>query len=292
MIQEAMSKHPDSLPFHNSRYLLAFLERDSATMEREANLVIGNRTFGNGMLYAESETAAYSGQMGRARELVGRAVENLQRDGNSEAAGGFTAEAAVREALVGNREQAKRQVEGAFRLTDNPFTQVTGALVLALSGETEKATKIVSTLAERFPANTSMQLQYLPMVRAALAMGTGNGTKAVEAFAKVGNVEQGSPQYMNYLRMYPVYMHGMACLSARQGAQAAIEFQKIIDRPGLVLNEPVGAWARLGLARALAQSGETEKARTAYQDFLGIWKDADPDVPMLKQAKAEYAKLQ
>ncbi len=291
LLQEAMAKHPDTLAYHNLLYALAFLERDSAAMEREANLLINNRAFENGILYMESETAAYGGQMGRARELAGRTIENLKRDGNKDGAGGYTAEAALREALVGNREQAKRQVDSALQLTDNAFTQATGAIVLALSGETEKATKIAGSLAERFPANTSMQQQYLPMVRAAIALGAGNGTKAVEAFAKVGKVEEGFPQYMSFLKMYPVYMHGLSCLAARQGAQAAVEFQEIIDHPGMVQNEPVGAWARLGLARALAETGETEKAKTAYQDFLAIWKDADPDVPMLNQAKTEYAKL-
>lgn len=187
-----------------------------------------------------------------ARELARRVVENQEHARQKEPACGFLAEAALREALVGNLALAKRQVEDALKLTENPYTQATAAIVLRLTGDTQKAARIADALAQRLSENTGMQFQYLPMVRAAIAMRGGNGAKAVDAFGRSATYELGGPQYMSYIRLYPVYVHGMACLSARQGVPAAAQFQKIIDRRGVVQNEPIGALAHLGLgARTL-----------------------------------------
>lgn len=290
-LQLAKSRHPDAVGFHNSLYIMAFLEGDKPAMQREADQVLSNPRYQNYMLYLESETAAYGGEMARARELSSRVIDNLKHDGEKEAAGGYSSEAALREALVGNFPLAKRQVEDALNLTENPYTQATSAIVLAWTGETEKAKRIADELTQRFPEDTSIQFHYLPMIRTAIAIQSGNSAKAVEAFARSASYETGYLQYMSFLRMYPTYIHGVACLSARQSEQAAAEFQKVIDRRGFVQNEPIGALAHLGLGRSLALSGETEKAKVAYQDFFALWIHADPDVPILLQAKAEYAKL-
>jgi tetratricopeptide (TPR) repeat protein len=291
LTQEALTKHPDVSGFHRVFYILAFLEHDAARMDREADLVMNKPGDVNGMLYLESEAAAYGGQMSRARELVDRVKENLQHQERKDAAGGFLAEAALREALVGNLAIARRQAKDALQLTDNQYAHATAAVTLGLAGDTPKATEIADALARRFPEATSMQFHYLPMIRAAIATRSGSGAKATGALAAGAANETGSPQYMTYLRLYPVYLHGLACLSARQPEPAAAEFQKIIDHPGLVLTELIGPLAHLGLGRAYAMTGDSAKAKAAYQDFLALWKDADPDVPILKQAKAEYAKL-
>ncbi len=139
-----------------------------------------------------------------------------------------------------------------------------------------------------------MRLQYLPTLRAKLAISHSNPQQALEMLAKAGPYELGLPAYTDYNwpNLYPVYVRGEAYLAAHQGSEAAAEFQKILDHRGVVSNEPIGALARLQLGRAYAMQGDTAKARTAYQDFFALWKDADPDIPILKQAKAEYAKLQ
>jgi serine/threonine protein kinase/lipopolysaccharide biosynthesis regulator YciM len=293
--QEALAKHPDLPNFHYTHYSICFLERDAAGMEREAGIVLSKPGLVHLMLYLESESAAYGGQMSRARELARQAAENLQSQGDKDGARGYAAEAALREALVGNLALSKRQAEEALTViekSDKPYTKATAAIALGLAGDSQKATRIADELAQRLPEATSMQFHYLPMIRAVVAMQSGNGTKAIQAIAVGAVHEMGNPTYMNFLRLYPVYLHGLACLLGRQGTQAAAEFQKIIDHPGLVRTEPIGALAHLGLGRTYAMSGDTAKAKAAYQDFLALWKDADPDVPILKQAKAEYARLQ
>ena len=135
-----------------------------------------------------------------------------------------------------------------------------------------------------------MWFNYLPTIHAAVALLAGSATKAIEALAPAAPYELGSPGFT--LSLYPVYLRGEAYVAARQGSAAVAEFQKILDHPGVVANEPIGALAHLGLGRAYALQGDGSKARAAYQDFLALWKDADPDIPILKEAKAEYAKLQ
>jgi tetratricopeptide (TPR) repeat protein/predicted Ser/Thr protein kinase len=292
--QEALAKHPDLANFHYTHYLICFLENDTAGMEREADFVMGKPGLSDYMLAMESETAAYGGQMSRARELVHRVVENAQRAGGKAPGSYWMAEDALREVLVGYVALAKREAEDVLRLTENSdlmYNRATAAVVLGLVGDSQRAVGIADDLARRFPEATSMQFHFLPMIRGAMAIHDGNGAKAMEAFAVGAPYEMGHPQFMYQLRLYPVYLHGLACLAARDGAQAAVEFQKIINHRGAVLNEPIGALAHLGLGRAYILAGDSTKARTAYQDFFALWKNADPDVPVLKQAKAEYAKL-
>jgi len=292
--QDAMAKHPEQPFFHFAQYGISFLEHDAAGMDREADLTMSKPWMLMRMLYTLSETAAFGGQMSRARELVGRLVGNEEHAKGKEAAAAFVAAAALREALMGNLAIARRQAEQALNLSEkpeNPYTQATVAIVLGLGGNSQKATRIADDLARRFPEATSMQFHYLPMIRAAVAMQGGNGATASKALAAGAADEIGAPQYMSFLSLYPVYLHGQAYLVARDGQQAAAEFQKIASHPGIVQNEAIGALAHLGLGRAYALTGDSGKARAAYQDFLALWKDADPDVPILKQAKAEYARL-
>ncbi len=253
---------------------------------------MGKPGFEDVILYVESDTAAYAGQFSKARELTRRASESAQRVDEKETAAAYEAEAAWREALVGNMSQAKQQAQAALALSTGRDVEAISAIALGLGGDTAQATRLAADLAKRFPENTSVQSNYLPTIRAATALQGGSASKAIEALVPVAPYELGSPAQIITFALYPVYLRGEAYLAAHQGSAAASEFQKILDHPGVVGNEVIGALAHLGLARAYALSGESVKSRTAYQNFFTLWKDADPDVPILKEAKVEYAKLQ
>jgi ATP/maltotriose-dependent transcriptional regulator MalT len=231
--------------------------------------------------------------MSRARELAKREVEELKRAGKTEAASAGQAMAALGEALMGNLTLATREAEEAVKLlkAEDPeakYIQSVCATVFGLAGDSAKATRLADDLEQRFPESTMMRFQYLPMVRGAAVMKSGNPTKAIEAFAVGERYEFGAG---TSIRLYRIYLRGLAYLAARQGEQAAVEFQKILDHSGLMMNEPIGALAHLGLGRAYALAGDLSKARIAYQDFLALWKDADTDVPIWKEAQAEYGNL-
>jgi serine/threonine protein kinase/Flp pilus assembly protein TadD len=290
--QEAQAHNLDTPSIHLSLYEVHFLQHDAAGMEREAAGLMGKPGWEDAMLDNESDTAAYGGQFSKARELTRRAAESAQRADEKETAVGYLAEAAVREALVGNTVLAKKQAEAAIALSTGKDVEAVSAIALGLGGDAQQATRLADDLGKRFPEDTIVQLEYLPMIRAATALGAGGGTKAIEALTPAAPYELGYTAQAVSFALYPVYLRGEAYLSAHQGSAAGAEFQKILDHPGVVQNEPIGALAHLGLARAYALSGESAKARTAHQDFFALWKDADPDIPILKEAKAEYAKLQ
>jgi len=291
ILQEAKAHGVDSPYFNFISYDLAFFAQDAAGMDRDASILLSNPVTEPGMLYFESETAAYGGQMSRARELATRVVDAKRRADRKEAAGGFEVQAGLREALVGNPTLAKREAEDALTLTDNKYVDALAATVLGLTGDAAKATQMADDLASRYPENTSIQFHYLPMIRYAAALKDGTASKSLEA-AVGAPYDLGAPSWAAYILLYPLYLRGQAHLAAHQAAPAVAVFQKILDHPGLVRNEPIGALAHLGLGRAYVMAGDHTKARTAYQDFFTLWKDADPDVPILKEAKAEYAKLQ
>jgi predicted Zn-dependent protease len=168
------------------------------------------------------------------------------------------------------------------------------ALALAYAGDANRAQALADDLGKRFPEDTIVQVNYLPTLRAKLALLHANPQEALVILGAASPYELGLPSlnYYNWPNLYPVYVRGEAYLAAHQGGQAAVEFQKILDHRGIVLNEPIGALAHLQLGRAYAMQGDTAKSRAAYQDFLTLWKDADPDIPILKEAKAEFARLQ
>jgi eukaryotic-like serine/threonine-protein kinase len=183
------------------------------------------------------------------------------------------------------------QPQVAQALSTGRDVEAASAIALGLAGDAPQATRLAADLAKRFPEDTIVQSNYLPTIHAATALQEGSAAKAIEALVRAAPYELGSPaQTLNYA-LYPVYLRGEAYLAAHQGSSAAVEFQKILDHPGVVQNEPIGALAHLGLARADVLQGDTAKARTAYNDFLTLWKDADPDIPILIAAKAEYARL-
>jgi predicted Zn-dependent protease len=197
------------------------------------------------------------------------------------------ADAGTREAYLGDMQHARADAEGGLKLATTREAQYEASLALALAGDTEHAEKIVAGMNKNFPLDTWVQRFYLPTIRASVALTRENPDKAIESLREMTPYELGGVTALD-----PIYLRGQAYLMLHNGTAAAVEFQKIIDHPGIVWIYPLGALAHLGLARAYALQGDAAKARAAYKDFLTLWKDADPDVPILKQAKAEYAKLQ
>jgi len=290
--QEAQAHNLDSPAIHFLLYSINFLQHDAAGMAHEVAGLMGKPGFEDAMLYNESDTAAYAGQFAKARELTRRASDSAQRADEKETAADYVAEAAVREALGGNMSTAKQQAQAALALSSGRDVEALSAIALGMAGDAPQATRLADDLAKRFPEDTIVKFEYLPMVRSAAALQAGSATKAIDALAPAAPYELGTTTQNLGFALYPVYLRGEAYVAAHQGSTAAAEFQKILDHPSVVLNEPIGALTHLGLARAYALSGDTTKAKTAYQNFFALWKDADPEIPILKQAKAEYAKLQ
>ncbi|MGA8103314.1 MAG: protein kinase, partial [Candidatus Acidiferrales bacterium] len=290
-VQEAQAHNLDNPANHLTLYNIDFLQHDAAGMEREAAAMMGKPGFEDAMLDSESDTAAYAGQFSKARELTRRASESAQRADEKETAASYEAEAAIREALVGNMSQAKQQAQVALALSTGRDVEAISATALGLAGDVPQATRLAADMAKRFPEDTIVQFNYLPTIRAATALQGGSVSKAIEALVPAAPYELSSAVYNLNYTLYPAYLRAEADVTAHRGSEAAVEFQKILDHPGVVQNEPIGALAHLGLARGYTMQGDIAKARTTYQDFLTLWKDADPDIPILIAAKAEYGKL-
>ena len=223
-----------------------------------------------------------------------RAVDFAEEAGHREKAALFETRVALREAFFGNAPAAKRSAIAAVELAKNREVQYGAAFALALSGDSSRAQTLANDLEKNFPEDTAVRFSYMPSVRALLALNHGEPAIARELLQTAVPNELGQPRSaINgfFGALYPIYVRGQAYLASHQGAQAAGEFQKILDHRGAVLSDPISALAHLQLGRAYALSGDKTRAKTAYQDFLTLWKDADPDIPVLKQAQAEYAKL-
>jgi serine/threonine protein kinase/Flp pilus assembly protein TadD len=290
--EDAKARNLDSLLNHANLYLIDFLQRDAAGMQQEAARLMGKPGYEDIMLYYESDTAADAGQFAKANELTQRAIESAQHADEKETAAAYQAEAALRAALAGDMAYAKRQAQAALALSDGGDVKAMSAIALALAGESAAALRVADDLDKRLPEDSIVQFDYLPMIRAAVALHSGDANRAIAALAPSAPYELGAASQNLTFLLYPVYLRGEADLAAKQGLAAAAEFQKILDHPGVVLNEPIGALTHLGLGRAYALAGDSAKAKVAYQDFFALWKDADADIPILRQAKAEYGKLQ
>jgi hypothetical protein len=273
---------------------------DSLLSERRArNGATGGRSRGkNGeedlLLALDADTAAYFGHLGRARELSRRASSSAKRAGEKEAAAACEAMAALREALFGNTAKGLEQTSMAMTPSSGRDVYYGFGLASAYAKNAKATQRFVGGVEKGFAEDTIVQFNYLPTLRAKQALIHSNPQQAIDTLEIAAPYELGLPAggFYNWPNMYPVYVRGQAYLAANQGAEAAAEFQKILDHRGIVLNEPIGALAHLQLGRAYAMSSDMAKARAAYSDFLTLWKDADPDIPILKEAKAEYAKLQ
>lgn len=286
-IQQAEAAHADPSGFRDLLYRMAFLRGDPAGMAEELKRPWSG--LGGTAEVAESTTAVYYGHLAHARDLSNRAAESAKRQGNAGTVADLDVASAIREALFGNLAEAKRDLGALNSPSRASLSEAHRALALALAGDAAQAEKAADELDKAAPHDTRVQFNYLPVIRGMVALDRGNTQEAL------ASIRADSPYDLAVdppLRMLPVYVRGEVFLAGHQGAQAASEFQKIVDRRYFIENSPLGSLSHLGLGRAYALQGDTGKAKTAYQDFLALWKDADPDIPVFKQAKAEYAKLQ
>jgi serine/threonine protein kinase/tetratricopeptide (TPR) repeat protein len=293
-VEEAQAKKLDSPYLRVSLYQLAFLQNDAGGMAQQVTWAAGKPRVEDDLLDLEANTSAYSGRLREAREFFRRAADSAERAGEKETAATYFALSGLLEALFGNAEEARPRATLAMRRSAGRDAQYGAALALAYAGDDARAQALTDDLGKRFPEDTIVQFNYLPTLRARLTVGKGNASEALESLRAATPYELGQTTSGTYgwTALYPVFVRGEAYRAARQGSEAAAEFQKILDHRGVVLNEPIGALAHLQIGRAYAMQGDTAKAKVAYQDFLSLWKDADRDIPILKEAKAEYAKLQ
>ena len=275
----------------SARYALAFLKDDKLQMTQLATASKGKPGAEDVLLASQADTAAWSGKMQNARELTRRATDSAQHNDAKEAAAGYQAAAALREVESGNLEQAHADANSALRLASNRDVRAMAALALARAGDIPGAEKLAGELEKTLPQDTLVQKYWLPTIAAAVALQRKDPNRAVELLKASSTIELSQPMQITG-SLFPVYLRGEAYLMLHDGDAAAAEFRKFLDHRGLVANFPWGALARLQLARAYAMQGDTARARATYQDFLTLWKDADPDIPIYQHAKAEYAKLQ
>jgi tetratricopeptide (TPR) repeat protein len=269
------------------RYELAFLMGNAEQMAKLVSAAMGRPGFEDRVLAVQANTEGWYGKLKNAHELTRRAMESAQHNEAKERAAAYQAAAALREVEAGNREQGRAEAHAALKLAPNRDVRAMAALALARAGDTAEAEKLAAELDKTFPLDTRVQRYWLPAIRAGVALEHKDQVWAIELLKVATTIELGDNG-----SLCPAYLRGEAYLLLHDGDRAAAEFQKFIDHRGQVVNFPWGALARLGLGRAYALQGNTAKARAGYQDFLTLWKDADPDIPILKEAKAEYAKLQ
>jgi eukaryotic-like serine/threonine-protein kinase len=282
----------DAPNLYQCRYWLGFLQGDEANMKQQVAAVMGRPGGEDMLLSTQSDTEAYHGRLGKAREFSYRAAESARQVDFKEPAAVWQVNAALREAELGNAAIARQGVAAALTLAPGHKVQAIAALALARAGDLTQAQKLADQLRSEVPLDTMAQSYWLPSIRAAIELSRKRPDRAIALLQAASPFDLGEALPFQLGPMYPVYLRGEANLMKSQGKEAADEFQRIIDHRGLVLNFVLGALARLGLARSYVLQGDTTKARTAYQDFLTLWKDADPDIPILKAAKAEYARLQ
>jgi serine/threonine protein kinase/Flp pilus assembly protein TadD len=275
---------------HQSEYWLAFLRNDVAAMKQQVAAVVG-KPGDDALLSTESDTEAYYGRLRKAREYSRQAIASARQADLKEPGAMWQANAALREAEFGNSNAARQEAAAALALAPERDVEALSVLALARAGDAAQAESLAAKLNREFPLDTVLQNYWLPSIRAAVYLHEKNAPKAIEALLPAAPYDLAEPQPLQLGTMYPVYLRGQGYLLAGRGDQAAAEFQKIVDHRGIVLNFPIGALAHLGLARAFVLQGDIAKARAAYQDFLTLWKDADPDIPILIAAKSEYAKL-
>jgi tetratricopeptide (TPR) repeat protein len=293
-IQDALDRKLDSDNLHSELYQLAFLAADDRGM---AEQVAWSNTRGDAMqrlLPLEASTEAYSGHLQKARELSRQAVDSSQHAGRNEAATSELMRTALREASFGNLQEARKRATSVAPSELGADGEAYAALALASIGDVSHAESLLHTLDKQFPKGTLVQSVVLPTVQARIEISRNNAGKSIQSLQPATLYELAGDRAQCALGgcLYPAYVRGEAYLASKNGAAAALEFQKILDHRGIVKSCETGALAHLGLAQAYELQDDIPKAKAAYQDFLTLWNDADPDIPILKQAKAEYAKLQ
>lgn len=289
---QALARKLDSGGLRWMMFYLAFLRGDSAQMKEQLAWGAGKPGDEDPLLSAQSDTEAFHGRLNKARDFTRRAVDSAIRSDNKEAAALWQANAALREAEFGEIAVAKQDVTEALTLAPGRNVKVFAALALARIGETARAEKLVKGLETNYPTNTVLRLYRLPSIKAALELNKADSSQALVLLEVASPYELGEPSPSPLGTLYPAYLRGQTYLLAHNGAAAAAEFQKLLDHPGIALNFPLGVLTHLQIGRAYAIAGDTGKAQSAYHDFFALWKEADPDIPILRKAKAEYARLQ
>jgi len=304
IIHQAQARKLDHFYMHNALYALAFLGGDSEAMAEQQRWYADKPDYENWGLALASDSEAYTGHLDKARQLTKRAVDSAIRADSKENGAIWLAIAAQREAAYGNAAQGRQLAAEALKLAPaSQGAESEAALALAMAGDTARAQSLSQDLRKRFPVDMQTQSLWLPVIQGQLALDTRNRALALNVLQTGSAIELGEiPVAINISCLYPMYVRGEADLAAGHGSAAASEFQKILDHGGIVWNCWTGALAHLGVARANALQSRTSRgadadaarvrALAAYKDFLALWKDADPDVPILKQVRAEYAKLQ
>jgi tetratricopeptide (TPR) repeat protein len=305
IIFEAKVRKLDDYIAHNALYGLAFVASDSSAMVEEQRWLIGQPDLENGGLALDTDTEAYAGHLAKAQELTRRSVDSAIHVDSKESGAIWLENAALRQAAFGNSKEARQAAAEGLKLAPNSQSvQDEAALAFAMAGDASRAESIAKDLNKSFPVDSQMQSLWLPAIRGQLALERKHPTDALNILQAGAAMELGQIMFINNIScLYPTYIRGEAYLAAGRGRESAAEFQKILDHSGIVWNCWTGALAHLGVARANAlqsrtsQGADSDAARVralaAYKDFLTLWKDADPDIPILKQAKAEeYAKLQ
>ncbi len=286
--EEAIAKKPDIEFLRESRYYIAFLQNDEAAMQQQVDWAHGNAAWESQMLWAQSETAAYHGQLAKARSLMQKAERDANASANAERGAFLMAMQAVREAEFANNELARKLAKDALAINSGHDETIAVGLALARAGDVAGAQKIADQLSQQFPLDTIVQGYWLPVMRASIALHRNNPQLAIAALEPALAYELGNE---GFGQVYPIYVRGLAYLQAKQGEQAAAEFRKIFAHRGIAKNSLLAALAQLQMARAQAMRGDKPAARRSYQDFLSTWKQADEDLPLLKDAQAEYQKL-
>jgi tetratricopeptide (TPR) repeat protein/predicted Ser/Thr protein kinase len=290
--KQGLAKDPDSDDLHLYAYQLAFVRGDQPGMLQQMQWAAAKPDAQSPMLFYVADSAAYSGQLARASDIFQEAVTSAQQAKQKEKAADYEATAAVQEAFFGNPAQARKHAANSLAFSNGRDAEYPAALALAVAADSSRAQALADDLAQRFPEDTVVRFVYLPTLRAQLALNRGETWKAIEFLEPSSTYELGVPGPSSFANnLYSIYVRGQAYLRAGQGADAAAQFDKIVDSRGLVVNDPVGVLAHLGLARAYAVSGDQAKAKAAYDDFFKLWKNADADVPILKEARTQFAKL-
>jgi DNA-binding winged helix-turn-helix (wHTH) protein/tetratricopeptide (TPR) repeat protein len=291
--RNALERRLDGPYLHTDMYILAFLENDAAEMQRQIDLASSMPGAEDWLLSQQSDTWAFSGRLAKAREFSRRAVESARRNDLQEVAAIWRMNAAVREVEFGNPRQAREAVEEGLRLANTRDSEVIAALVLARAGDIARAQILANDLEKRFPQNTELHNYWLPSIRAAIQLDRGESVEALKTLEPAVPFELAypRPQLEGGSFIYPAYLRGHAHFLLHRGSEARGEFQKFIDQRAAVVNCPLGALAHLWLGRARTLEGNAAAARKSYQEFFTMWKDADPDIPILRAAKNEYAKL-
>jgi tetratricopeptide (TPR) repeat protein len=276
------------------QYYVTFVKGDTAGMDRAVARVKGKPGVEDWMLHSQALVEARSGRVQAAITMSRRAVDIAQQAGQKESAASYNAAQAVWQALFGNAVAARQSATAALALSNGRDVVYASAFALAVAGDLPRAQSLAADLQKRFPEDTAVQFNYLPALGALFALNRHDPGKAIELLQAAVPYELAVPpiDFNEFFGgLYPVYVRGQANLAARQGPEAAVQFQKILDHRGIVAADPIGALAHLQLGRAYALTGDKTRAKSAYQDFLTLWNNADPDIPILKEAKAEYEKL-